>query len=204
MQEKSLKRIILIATGLMISALCAAQMPPVFGAGSGSSQGVTASSRTDFGAECGIEDASPSKAMRFIRSAGGNWMQVAVDKRPEPTDSGVARLWRERNWMVDMHDAAMGMSMMKMHTAQMCFSGRGRILRMIDRYMDMPACNCMRYTSLTFDEITGRVVRREQHYISVSGGSEVAAPEAAKQFPEIFPYRRLEQLPFWPVMPKVN
>jgi hypothetical protein len=33
-------------------------------------------------------------------------------------------------------------------------------------------------------------------------GAEMAAPEAAKGFPEVFGYRRIEQLPFYTLLQK--
>jgi hypothetical protein len=159
------------------------------------------SSREDFGAECGIQDSSVQRSVRMTRSASGKWTQVSAEKRPEVTDSGVARVWREHNWMVDMHDSpSMGMNVTKMHTGQMCFDQEGRILRLIDRYMDMPGCNCMRYTSATFDPESGRMTRREQHFVSVGSGTEIAAPEMSKEFPEVWGFRRLEQLPFYSLL----
>ena len=182
---------------LMLCAICAAQMPPVLGGGSGSSQGIVPSSRADFGAQCGIQDTSVERALRFTRSAQGEWRQIATDERLEIDNRGVARAWHERNWMVDIHDAVMSMSTTRMHTAQMCFSGNGKILLMIDRFMDAQECGCMRYTALTFDEASGRVIRREQHYMNVRTGAEIQVPPAAADFPQTFEFRRLEQLPFW-------
>jgi hypothetical protein len=94
------------------------------------------------------------------------------------------------------------MAVTKMHTGQMCFSPQGRIFLMLDRYMDMPGCNCMRYTALTIDEASGRVVRREQHFLDVTSGNEIASPESAKEFPSIWEFRRLEQLPFYSLVKK--
>ncbi len=66
---------------------------------------------------------------------------------------------------------------------------------MIDRYMDVPSCGCMRYTSLNLD-VNGKVVQ-DQKFVKVDTGAEIAAPAAAKGFPEVFGYRKLEQLPFY-------
>jgi hypothetical protein len=196
---------------MLLAAMCAAQMPPGHGQMGGSnppggmqgSQGVVPSNRSEFGTACGIQDSSVQSAIRLTRSAEGMWSTVSTEKRPEPTDSGVARVWREHNWMVDIHEApGRGMNVTKMHTGQMCFNAQGRILHMTDRYMDMPNCNCMRFTDLSFDEATGRVIRREQHFLNASTGEPIAAPESVKEFPETWGFRRLDQLPFYSLVKK--
>jgi hypothetical protein len=195
---------------MLMAVMCTAQMMSSHTQANGGDphagmqqQSIAASSRTDFGAQCGIEDSSVQSAVRLTRSAAGQWSTVSADKRPEPTDSGVARVWREHTWMVDIHESpGAGMAVTKMHTGQMCFSPQGRIFLMLDRYMDMPGCNCMRYTALTIDEASGRVVRREQHFLDVTSGNEIASPESAKEFPSIWEFRRLEQLPFYSLVKK--
>jgi hypothetical protein len=196
---------------LMSSAWCAAQgMPPSHSQQSGSDphagmqqsqgQGSVTSSRIEFGMQCGIRDPSPQNATRYSRSADGEWSVLDADMRPGMADTGIARVWRESNWMVDLH-AALGNGMASMHTGQMCFGPTGRITLMIDRYMDMAQCGCLRYTALTFGT-DGRVMRREQRYVNVSTNSDIAVPEAAKDFPAIWEYRRLDQLPFYSLVKK--
>jgi len=200
-----LKQLGLVAVALMMAAICAGQtMPAANGVsphgGMQNSQGVPASSQNDFGTACGIRDSSSQSAMRFSRTPEGEWSAAGEEKRLGPSNTAVARVWRESNWMVDMHDA-MGPGMTTMHTTQMCFDARGQITHMIDRYMDMPSCGCMRYTSLSFNA-SGNVARREQRFVSVTTGSEIAVPESAEAFPEVFRFRRLEQLPFYSLVKK--
>ena len=201
-----MKRLCLGAAVLMISTTCAAQMPSHSQAngvdphaGTQNSQGVVPSNRNDFGRECGISDPSAQRAIRLSRSSAGAWSEMSADKIPGPQDDAVARVWRESNWMVDMHEAP-GHVMTSMHTGQMCFDARGRITRMIDRYMDM-ASGCLRFTVLTFAD-DGRVVRREQRFMNVRTDSEMAVPESAPGFPEVWGFRRLEQLPFYSLVKK--
>jgi hypothetical protein len=40
-------------------------------------------------------------------------------------------------------------------------------------------------------------MRREQKFVGVQSGAEMAEPESAKGFPVVWPFRRLEQLPFF-------
>jgi len=100
--------------------------------------------------------------------------------------------------MVDLHDAP-GPASPVVHTGQMCFDGQGRITLMIDRYMEMAQCRCLRFTSLAF-AADGRVTRREQTFVDQMTGAPMAAPEAAKGFPEVWEFRRVEQLPFYSLL----
>lgn len=185
-------------TLILLAAAAMAQMPPSHGNGQGTPQGVMPSSRTDFAQMCGIGDPSVEASRRLTRSAEGSWKVVSSDARPLATDRGVARVWHQGNWMVDMHDSLLpGMNVTQMHTGQMCFDPGGRAIGLIDRYMDMAGCGCMRYTVLHFDLETGRVMRREQKFVGVQSGAEMAEPESAKGFPVVWPFRRLEQLPFF-------
>ena len=187
-----------IVVVMLLSVMCAAQMPsghPQTGGGMQGSHGVMPSSRDDFGMACGIQDSSAQRAMRITRSNEGDWSTDSVGKSLGPVNNAVARVWRERNWMVDMHEAQ-GAGMTSIHTGQMCFDPQGHITRMIDRFMEMAKCGCMRYTSLTFGP-DGRVMRRERKYVNAQTGAEIEAPAGAGEFPEIWSFRRLEQLPFY-------
>jgi hypothetical protein len=145
-----------------------------------------------FGGLCGIADPALQAAIRLSRSPEGEWRVVAAGKRPGASDNAAARVWRESNWMVDLHDVP-GLTM---HTGQMCFGASGQMTYLIDNYMDIPNCGCLRYTALRFDEV-GKVVQQEQRFIRADTGAEIAAPEAAKGFPDVFGFRRVEQLPFY-------
>ena len=203
-----MKRAVLIAAGMLLAMVCAAQMPPghVQTGGGDShggmqgSQGIVASSRTEFGAECGIRDTATSSALGFARSNDGEWAPVSAERGGGSTDNMVARLWRESNWMVDLH-GALGQGMMVMHSGQMCFDPQGRIMRMFDRYLDLAACGCMRFTALTYAN-DGRVTRREQRFLNVSTGVEMKTPDAAVDFPEVWEFRKVEQLPFYSLVKK--
>lgn len=170
----------------LMTGMCMAQVVP--------------SSRTDFGMSCGIQDTSTESALAVARSAEGEWSALPAGSGPGAMDSAVARVWRESNWMVDMH-SALGQGMGSMHTGQMCFDPQGRITHMIDRYVDMTECGCMRFTSLTF-ATDGRVTRRDQRFVVASTGSEIETPEAAKGFPEVWDFRTLQQLPFYSLVKK--
>ncbi|MDR3763750.1 MAG: hypothetical protein P4M01_06600 [Acidobacteriota bacterium] len=191
--------IVLLAAAAAIGTAQMASHAPM---GGGGSQGVVPSSRPDFGAECGIQDTSVQASRRFVRGLDGQWLRTEAGQA-DPQHTGLGRLWHEHTWVADIHDAsAPGMNVMQMHTGQMCFDPAGRILRMMDRYMDMPGCNCMRFTALSFDPATGRVTRREQHFLNATTGQEIAPPEKAKDFPEIWRYRRVDELPFFPQVNK--
>ena len=164
------------------------------------SSGVVPSSRTDFGTLCGIGDTAPQSAMRFARSTAGKWMLAEPEKHSELGKDMAARAWHEKNWMVDLHDAPAGHPEL-IHTGQFCFDPQGHITRMIDRYMDLANCRCMRFTSLTFSP-DGTVKQREVDYVDALSGERIQEPAAAKGLPEIWQYRRLEQLPFYSLLKK--
>jgi hypothetical protein len=144
---------------------------------------------------CGIADSAPRSAVGLSRSPDGEWSVVTAEKRPGPKDNAAARVWRESNWMVDLHDAPGP----KMHAGQMCFGASGYVILMTDDYMDIPNCACIRYTAQSFDE-NGLVVLHQQRFVNATTGAEIAAPAAAKGFPEVWEFRRVEQLPFYSLL----
>ncbi len=160
------------------------------------SQSVIALSRSEFGSECGIRNTSYATAVAFSRSPGGEWLSVS------PSSGGgtveMARIWHVTNWMVDMH-GTLGAGMSSMHSAQMCFDADGRIRRILDRYTDAVRCGCLRLTSLTYAE-DGRMMRRQQMFVSSRTGGHMEPPPAAESFPEVWQFRRLDQLPFYSLL----
>lgn len=158
------------------------------------SMGVRAS-RAEFGMSCGIEDTSTESALEFRRSDEGEWSAAGS---AGVMGSAVARVWHESDWMVDMH-SALGPGMATMHTGQMCFDSQGHITFLIDNYVELAECGCTRFTSLAYGS-DGRVTRREQRFVIAATGLEIEAPEAAKRFPEVWDFRTLQQLPFYPLL----
>jgi hypothetical protein len=177
---------------------CAVQAPAQTSVAQGS-QGVVPSSRDTFGGECGIRDTSPQKALRFARSSGGKWIAVSAAKSPGTGNDMAARVWHQEHWMVDLHDAPAASPVM--HTGQLCFDGQGRITLMIDRYMEMEKCRCLRFTSLAF-AADGKVTKREQTFVNAITNAPMDAPDAAKGFPDVWEYRKVEQLPFYSQLKK--
>jgi hypothetical protein len=110
-----------------------------------------------------------------------------------------ARVWHQGYWMVDLHDAPAASP--AMHTGQLCFDGQGRITLMIDRYMEMEKCRCLRFTSLSF-AADGKVTRREQTFVNAMTNAPMDAPDAAKGFPDVWGFRNVDQLPFYPLLKK--
>ena len=160
--------------------------------------GVVPSSRTSFGGLCGIGDTDAQRAAHLARSKGGKWSAIPANKRPDAGNDMAARVWHEKNWMVDLHDTPAPTTPV-IHTGQMCFDPQGRLTRMIDRYLELAECRCMRFTSLTF-AADGTVKQQEEKFVDEMSSTEMAKPEAAKSFPGIWQYRRLEQLPFYSLL----
>jgi hypothetical protein len=183
---------------LMVATMGAAQSTAPQAGGAQGSSGAVPSGRTTFGGECGIRDTTPQKARQFARSSDGKWTSIGADKRPGSGDNMAARVWHEGHWMVDLHDAP-GSQSPVIHTGQMCFDGQGRITLMIDRYMEMAQCRCLRFTSLAF-AADGKVTKREQTFVDVLTNAPMAAPDSAKGFPGIWDFRKVEQLPFYSLL----
>jgi hypothetical protein len=183
-----LKRAAWIAVIVMTSALAWAQ------------QGAVPSSRIDFGTLCGVQDTSLRSAMRFARSSSGKWGFAAPERHSEYANGMAARAWHEKNWMVDIHDSPANQPAV-IHTGQFCFDAQGRITRMIDRYMELAQCRCMRFTSLTFAP-NGAVEKRELDYADALSGMKIGEPASARDLPPIWSYRRLDQLPFYKLLKK--
>jgi hypothetical protein len=182
---------------MWVPVLGVAQTPQAGGAEN--SKGVVASSRVTFGEECGIHDTSQQKALQFVRK-GGKWTAVSASKRPGAGNDMGARVWHQGHWMVDLHDAP-GAQSPVMHTGQMCFDGQGRITLMIDRYMELAQCRCLRFSSLAF-AADGKVTRREQTFVNELTGAPMDMPDVAKGFPDVWEFRKVEQLPFYMLMKK--
>ena len=159
------------------------------------SSGVVPSSRTSFGGLCGIGDTDAQSALHLARAKGGKWAVIASKGQPGAGNDMAARVWHEKNWMVDLHDTP-APTVPVIHTGQMCFDPQGRLTRMIDRYTELAECRCMRFTSLTF-AADGTVKQQEEKYVDEMSGAEMPKPDAAKGFPGIWQYRRLDQLPFY-------
>ena len=164
------------------------------------SQGIVPSSRADFGSLCGIRDTAAPRAIHLVRSSAGKWSVIGAEKGPGSGDNMAARVWHETKWMVDLHDTP-GPTVPVIHTGQLCFDGEGRLTRMIDRYMELAQCRCMRFTSLAF-AADGAVTQLEEKFANEMTGAEIDQPAAAKGFPEVWRFRRLEQLPFYSLVKK--
>ncbi len=152
------------------------------------------SNRANFGKECGIQDPSPESASGFVLSSEGEWSALSAGGGPGMSDNLVARVWHDSNWMVEMH-GALGPEMATMHVGEMCFDPQGRITFLVDRFTEMLACGCMRVATLTFAN-DGRVTRRDNQFVKIATGEEIAAPESAGDFPEVWIVHKLEELPF--------
>jgi hypothetical protein len=187
--EAGLKPIQWCAALVMMAAMCVAQAQP---------QGVTPSSRVDFGTLCGLKDTSPQIAKQFVRSAAGKWS--VAEKRSVTGDNMAARVWHQGNWMVDLHDAP-PQTPAVIHTGQFCFDPQGRITHMIDRYMEMAQCRCMRFTSLSFAP-DGKETREVRFVDAMSGQEIQEPPAAAKGLPAAWQFRRLDELPFYSLLKK--
>ena len=182
---------------LMLALTCAVQGIPLLAQEDGADAvpNPHESTRGKFEQLCGITDSDPRSAIGLSRSPEGEWSVVTSEKRPGPRDNAAARVWRESNWMVDLHDAP-GPTV---HAGQLCFDASGQVVLLTDDYMDLPSCECIRYTAQSFDE-NGQMMLQSQRFVSAKTGAQIAVPEGAKGFPEVWAFRRVEQLPFYSLL----
>ncbi len=183
------------AAMLMLAMTCAAQSIPPQEDGADAPPNPHEGTRSTFEQLCGIADSAPESAVGLSRSPEGEWSVVTAEKRPGPRDNAAARVWRESNWMVDLHDAP-GPTM---HAGQMCFGANGYVILLTDDYLDISSCACIRYTAQSFDE-NGQMMLQSQRFVNAQTGAEIAVPDTAKSFPAVFGFRRVEQLPFYSLL----
>jgi hypothetical protein len=64
----------------------------------------------------------------------------------------------------------------------------------------LPQCVCLRVTAITLDA-GGKIVKQVQKFRRAgTGDEEIEVPEEAEDFPEVYGFRSLEQLPFYPLL----
>ena len=168
--------------------------PPAHGAMGQNPHGTMPSSRVRFAKECGITNPTMSQAVVLTRSKSGQWSRVTKTTPPSPTDSALVRAWHEKTWVVEFQEA--DESGDAIHIAEMCFNAKGSITRILDRYINMPKCGCMRVISATYDA-AGKSVKREQTFYKGDSSQKIAAPASSGTLPAPMEYRNLEQLPFY-------
>ena len=73
---------------------------------------------------------------------------------------------------------------------------------MIDRYMEMAQCRCLRFTSLAF-AADGKVTKRQQTFVNVLTDEPMDdAGGRRRDFPTCGSSARLDQLPFYSLLKK--
>jgi len=170
------------------------KVPTAHGAMGQGPHGMQPSSRVRFAKECGITNPSMSRAITLTRSKNGRWSRVTKATPPSPTDSALVRAWHEKAWVVEIQEADETGD--AMHIAEMCFNGNGNVTRIVDKYINMPKCGCMRVTESAYNA-AGKVAKREQAFYKGDSAEKVATPASASMFPAPFEHKKLEQLPFW-------
>ena len=88
-----------------------------------------------------------------------------------------------------------------MHSGQMCFDSHGHVTRIFDRYMDMLRCGCQRLTTFAFAE-DGKLTRWEQTFVNVRTGVPIKSPPDAQDYPKVWEFHSLEELPFYSLIDK--
>jgi len=178
---------------LLFSAAALAQMAPSHDAQpQGNPHGFKRSSRVQFAAECGIQNADPATALVLSRSEKGEWKRVSRAMPPGQSDNSQVRAWRETNTMIEWHESPNGTSM---HTGQFCYRPDGSLWHTLDRYADPVGCMCVRMTEATFNA-DGSTRERHEGYYTLQELKPIAEPAQAKSFPAVYEIKKLDQLPF--------
>jgi hypothetical protein len=156
------------------------------------------SKRAEMAKECGITDASLEKGTTLTQRANGSWNQVKTDADAKATDTGMARIWHEKAWFVDMQET--GATGDTMHITRMCFRPDGTIVKSSDQYMAPNKCGCTRITETTYEG--GKPVKREQNFYKIANHEKIEAPKDAASYPRVPEFKKFEQAPFYGLVKK--
>ena len=158
----------------------------------------------EFAARCGgVGEVSRESGFWLKRSRSGEWASFTLDRPPdESSTDAFAIAWHRSNWMVDIEENLdEGKELLpSRHTGIFCFDGQGQVLYMTDYFLGTQ-CHCLRVGRLSFTP-EGRIDKREVEITSLETGRDMREPEQSGALPEIWGFRRLNQLPFYSLLKK--
>jgi hypothetical protein len=209
-----------VGAGVLVVALCAAgfaQMAPshtptqpasphgqMSVTQSGNPHGTGKSTLKIFAAECGVTDLSEARVQIFAAKADGKWRQLATTAAGESSDVNVARAWRDDSGRVRVVDfSRTNAAGDELQMSRMCFSPKGSIHKVAERYVNIPACACGRSTDTAFDE-QGKQTKSEQNWYKVPSQDKLGAEAALKNAPRVIEYKTLAELPFANLLKEKN
>jgi len=215
--EKRDRKTVLAGILLLSSVMMAAQMAPSHTptqpasphgqmgvTQSGNPHGTGKSTLKTFAAECGVTDMSESRVQIFAAKADGKWRQLATTASGESSDINVARAWKDDSGRVRVVDfSRTNAAGDELQMSRMCFSPKGSIHKVAERYVNIPACACGRSTDTAFDE-QGKQTKSEQSWYKVPSQDKLGAEGALKNAPKVIEYKTLAELPFANLLKEKN
>jgi hypothetical protein len=169
----------------------------------GNPHGTGKSTLKAFAAECGVTNMSESRVQIFAARADGKWRALPTTAAGESTDINAARAWKDDTGavrVVDMSRTNATGDVLQM--SRMCFSPKGSLRRVADRYVNIPSCACGRSTEIAYEE-QGKQTKFEQNWYKVPSQEKLGA-EALKNAPKAIEYKTLSALPFANLLKEKN
>ena len=162
---------------------------------SGNPHGTGKSTLKTFAAECGVTDMSESRVEIFVAKADGNWRSLPTTAQGESTDVNAARAWKDDTGSIRVVDMSRtNAAGDELQMSRMCFSPKGSLRKVAERYVNIPLCACGRSTDTAFDE-QGKQTKFEQNWYKVPS-QEKLGEETLKNAPKVIQYKTLSALPF--------
>jgi hypothetical protein len=161
----------------------------------GNPHGTGKSTLKAFAAECGVTDMSEARVEIFAAKANMKWRPLPATAAGESTDIYAARAWKDDTGnirVVDMSRTNAAGDELQM--SRMCYSPKGSLRRVAERYVNIPSCACGRSTEIAYDE-QGKQTKREQNWYKVPSQEKLGAA-TLKNSPGVIEYKTLSALPF--------
>ena len=165
--------------------------------------GTGKSTLKSFAAECGVTDMSESRVEIFAAQANGKWRSLPVKAEGESTDVNAARAWKDDQGAIRVVDMSRtNAAGDELQMSRMCFSPKGSLRRVSERYVNIPSCACGRSTEIAYDE-QGKQTKSEQNWYKVPSQEKLGA-EALNSAPKVIEYKSLSALPFANLLKEKN
>ena len=201
----------LLLNGVMMMAQMAPSHTPTQSASPHGQMGVTQSGNPHgtgkstlkaFAAECGVTDMSESRVQIFASKGDGKWRTLPVTAAGESTDINAARAWKDDAGSVRVVDISRTNATGDvLQMSRMCFSPKGSLRKVSERYVNIPACACGRSTDTAYDE-QGKQTKYKQNWYKVPSQETPAA--ALRRPPKVIEYKNLSALPFANLLKEKN
>jgi hypothetical protein len=209
---------VLFLSGVMMVAQLAPSHPPTQQQASphgqmgvtqsGNPHGTGKSTLKAFAAECGVTDMSESRVQIFASKGDGKWRTLPVTAAGESTDINAARAWKDDAGIVRVVDMSRtNATGDTLQMSRMCFSPKGSLRKVSERYVNIPSCACGRSTELAFDE-QGKQTKSEESWYKVPSHEPMVDPGAHPDWPTKAPvvihYKSISALPFANLLKEKN